>query len=106
MSLFFSSSGFTASVSVLIVSQLLLPDAVSVSVAAPVNTCPSQVYGNWFEHARASWRVSSSGFTASVSVLIVSQLLLPDAVSVSVAAPVNTCPSQVYGNSFSHTFVL
>src|SRR4029077_10962820 len=97
------SSGFTASVNVLIVSQLLLPATVSVIVAAPLNTWPSHVYGNWFAQTVMFCVDVSSGFTASVNVLIVSQLLLPATVSVIVAAPLNTWPSHVYGNWFAQT---
>src|SRR5688500_8503114 len=43
------NSGSTVSVSVLIVSQPpVVLATVSVIVVAELNTCPFQVYGNWF----------------------------------------------------------
>src|SRR5687767_4752093 len=92
------SSGLTATVNVLIVSQLLLPGTVSVTEPAAVNTLPNQVNGSWLVQIVVSRVTVSSGLTATVNVLIVSQLLLPGTVSVTEPAAVNTLPNHVNGS--------
>src|SRR6188768_3515843 len=102
------SSGVTARVSVLTVSHPpATPGTVSVIVLAPLNTCPSQVYGSWLAHTVMLRVAVSSGVTARVSVLTVSHPpATPGTVSVIVLAPLNTCPSQVYGSWLAHTVML
>src|SRR5688572_13225426 len=92
------SSGLTATVNVLIVSQLLLPGTVSVTEPAAVKTLPNQVNGSWLVQIVVSRVTVSSGLTATVNVLIVSQLLLPGTVSVTEPAAVNTLPNHVNGS--------
>src|SRR5687767_1014045 len=91
------SSGLTATVNVLMVSQLLTPGTVSVTEPAAVNTLPNQVKGRkWVEHVESGVMVSG-GLAATVNVLLVSQLLTPGTVSVTEPAAVNTLPNQVNG---------
>src|SRR5512147_1555588 len=85
------------------VSQLLTPGMVSVIVPAALNTCPSNVYGNWLAQTGRLTVVVSSGSSVILIVLIVSQLLMPGIVSVIVPAALNTCPSNVYGNWLAQT---
>src|SRR5687767_1340786 len=92
------SSGSTATVNVLMVSQLLTPGTVSVTEPAAVNTLPNQVNGSWLVQIVVSRVTVSSGLTATVSVLMVSQLLTRGTVSVTEAAEVNTLPNQVNGS--------
>src|SRR5687768_13362336 len=92
------SSGLTATVNVLMVSQLLTPGTVSVTEPAAVNTLPNQVNGSWLVQIVVSRVTVSSGLTATVNVLIVSQLLLPGTVSVTEPAAVKTLPNQVNGS--------
>src|SRR5687768_13125747 len=92
------SNGLTATVNVLMVSQLLLPGTVSVTEPAAVNTLPNQVNGSWLVQIVVSRVTVSSGLTATVNVLMVSQLLTPGTVSVTEPAAVNTLPNQVNGS--------
>src|SRR5688572_5741868 len=94
------NNGSTVSVSVLIVSQPPVVDAtVSVIVVAELNTCPFQVYGNWFAQIASVLVTVNKGSTVSVSVLIVSQPpVVLSTVSIIVEVPLNTCPFQVYGS--------
>src|SRR5512137_1008070 len=97
------SSGSSATVIVLIVSQLLMPAIVSVIVPAALNTCPPNVYGNWLAQTDRFTVEVSSGSSATVIVLIVSHLFALGIVSVIVPAALNTCPPNVYGNWLAQT---
>src|SRR5688500_19668443 len=80
------------------VSQLLTPGTVSVTEPAAVNTLPNHVNGSWLVQIVVSRVTVSSGSTATVNVLMVSQLLTPGTVSVTEPAAVNTLPNHVNGS--------
>src|SRR5687767_13360900 len=95
------SSGSSATVMVLIVSQAT-PAMVSVIDPGAGNTCPSKVNGNSLAQTERLTVEVSSGSSATVMVLIVSQAT-PAMVSVIDPGAGNTCPSKVNGNSLAHT---
>src|SRR5688572_14397603 len=95
------SSGSSATVMVLIVSQAT-PAMVSVIDPGAGNTCPSKVNGNSLAQTERLTVEVSSGSSATVMVLIVSQAT-PAMVSVIDAGAGNTCPSKVNGNSLAQT---
>ena len=86
------NNGSTVSVNVLMVSQPpVVLATVSVIVLAALNTCPFQVYGNWFAQMASVLVTVNSGSTVSVSVLMVSQPpVVLTTVSVIVVAELNT----------------
>src|SRR5688572_404176 len=95
------SSGSSATVMVLIVSQAT-PAMVSVMEPGAGNTCPSKVNGNSLAQTERLTVEVSSGSSATVIVLIVSQAT-PAMVSVIDPGAGNTCPSKVNGNSLAQT---
>src|SRR5688572_15497115 len=95
------SSGSSATVMVLIVSQAT-PAMVSVIDPGAGNTCPSKVNGNSLAQTERLTVEVSSGSSATVMVLIVSQAT-PAMVSVIDPGAGNTCPSKVNGNSLAQT---
>src|SRR5687767_4889963 len=95
------NSGSSATVMVLIVSQAT-PAMVSVIDPGAGNTCPSKVNGNSLAQTERLTVEVSSGSSATVIVLIVSQAT-PAMVSVIDPGAGNTCPSKVNGNSLAQT---
>src|SRR5688572_18311041 len=96
------SSGSSATVMVLIVSQAT-PAMVSVIDPGAGNTCPSKVNGNSLAQTERLTVEVSSGSSATVMVLIVSQPTEAATVSVMEPGAGNTCPSKVNGNSLAQT---
>src|SRR5688572_9110105 len=96
------SSGSSATVMVLIVSQAT-PAIVSVMEPGAGNTCPSKVNGNSLAQTERLTVEVSSGSSATVMVLIVSQPIEAATVSVMEPGAGNTCPSKVNGNSLAQT---
>src|SRR5438034_1130480 len=99
------SNGNSVTVIVLMVSQPpVVLATVSITWPAAVNTCPSNVYGNSLAQTARLTAMVSNGSSVTVIVLMVSQPhVVLATVSITRPAVVNTCPSNVYGNSLAHT---
>src|SRR5437773_1712411 len=77
---------------------------VSITRPAGVHTCPANEYGSTLAHTARLTAVVSRGSSVTVIVLMVSQPhVVLATVSITRPAVVNTCPSNVYGNSLAHT---
>ena len=88
----------TVTLIVLIVSQLVKLDTVSTILAAPLNTCPKIVNGSCAAQIVVSIVAVLNGETLTLVVLIVSQLVGLETVSVIDPAALNTYPNIVNGS--------
>src|SRR6478736_661831 len=97
------SNGSSVTLIVLNVSQPV-PEIVSVIEPAALKICPLNVYGNAFAQTERLTVEVSNGSSVTLIVLNVSQPPVAElTVSVSEPTALNTCPPNVYGNSFAQT---
>ena len=83
---------------VLIVSQLVKLETVSTILPAEVNTCPKIVNGNCAVQIVVSIVFELNALVMTFIVLIVSQLVRLDTVSIILPTVVKVWPKKVNGN--------